>query len=63
MSYEVSARWDGAAGAWVAESEDFPGLVAEARTPNELMAKLRALVRELLELNGVLKQAGIPKQF
>ena len=51
--FEVLARWDGEAGVWVAESEDIPGLVAEADSPNNLAQKLRILVPELLELNGV----------
>jgi hypothetical protein len=37
----------------VAESEDVPGLVAEADSPNVLAQKLRTLIPELLELNGV----------
>ena len=51
--FEVLARWDSEAGVWVAESEDIPGLVAEADSPNNLARKLRILVPELLELNGV----------
>jgi predicted RNase H-like HicB family nuclease len=51
--YEVLAQWDGEAGVWVAESEDVPGLVAEADSPNVLVRKLRTLIPELLELNGV----------
>ena len=51
--YEVLAQWDGEAGVWVAESEDVPGLVAEADSPNVLVQKLRTLIPELLELNGV----------
>ncbi len=30
--YNVQARWDGEGGVWVAESEDVPGLVAEAES-------------------------------
>ncbi|MFN7925250.1 MAG: DUF1902 domain-containing protein [Bryobacteraceae bacterium] len=52
--YEVRAQWDSEAGVWVAESEDVPGLVAEADSPNVLIAKLRTLIPELLELNGAL---------
>ena len=37
----------------MAESEDVPGLVAEADSPNVLAQKLRTLIPELLELNGV----------
>jgi predicted RNase H-like HicB family nuclease len=51
--YEVLAQWDTEAGVWVAESEDVPGLVAEADSPNALVQKLRTLIPELLELNGV----------
>ena len=35
----------------MAESEDVPGLVAEADSPNVLVQKLRILIPELLELN------------
>lgn len=51
--YEVLAQWDTEAGVWVAESVDVPGLVAEANSPNVLVQKLRTLIPELLELNGV----------
>jgi predicted RNase H-like HicB family nuclease len=50
--YEIRAQWDGEAGVWVAESDDVPGLVAEADSPNVLVQKLRTLIPELLELNG-----------
>jgi len=52
-AYQIQARWDSEAGVWVAESDDVPGLVAEAESPNALQEKLRVLVPELLELNGV----------
>jgi hypothetical protein len=51
--YEILAHWDSEAGVLVAESEDVPGLVAEAGSPNILARKLKILVPELLELNGV----------
>ena len=50
--YEIRAQCDSEAGVWVAESEDVPGLVAEADSPNVLVQKLRTLIPELLELNG-----------
>jgi len=56
--YHVQARWDSEGGVWVAESEDVPGLVAEAESPNLLARKLRVLIPELLELNGALGGAG-----
>lgn len=51
--YEILAQWDSEAGVWVAGSENVPGLVAEADSPNVLVQKLRTLIPELLELNGV----------
>ena len=54
-TYEVEARWDSEAGVWVAESDDIPGLVAEAESMNALVEKVRVLVPELFELNGGLE--------
>lgn len=48
---EVKAEWDSEAKVWVAESEDVPGLAAEAESPDSLLAKLKILIPELLELN------------
>jgi predicted RNase H-like HicB family nuclease len=53
-AYEIRAQGDREAGVWVAESQDVPGLVSEADSPNALVEKLRTLIPELLELNGVL---------
>jgi len=50
----VRAEWDGDAGVWVATSDDVPGLVTEADTLERLIEKLRTMVPEMLELNGVL---------
>jgi len=61
--YHVEARWDQEGGVWVAESEDVPGLVAEGQSPNVLAAKLRVLIPELLELNGVLPPGNEPVEF
>lgn len=55
-AYEIRAQWDGEAGVWVAESDDVPGLVAEADTPGLLVQKLQVLIPELLELNRVVSQ-------
>ena len=52
--YRVNAFWDPEASVWVAESEDVAGLVTEADTVEQLVAKLRVMVPELLEANGVL---------
>lgn len=53
VALAVEAEWDPEAGVWVATSEDVPGLATEAETLESLMAKLRVLVPELLEENGV----------
>ena len=59
----MTAEWDSEAGVWVAESDDVPGLVAEAESPNLLRDKLRVLIPELLEVNGVLDNDEDVVQF
>lgn len=59
----VKAIWDKEESVWVATSEDIPGLVTEASTAEELEQKLQIMIPEILEANGVLKQAGFSKQF
>ena len=61
--YQVLAQWDSVGGVWVAESDAVPGLAAEAESPNPLREKLRILVPELLELNGVLEKDVGPVEF
>lgn len=51
QTYQVRAHWDADAQVWWAESDDVPGLVAEARTHDELVDELRLLVPELLQIN------------
>jgi hypothetical protein len=53
LVHTVTAEWDADAGVWVASSADVPGLATEADTFEALAAKLRVMVPELLELNGV----------
>ena len=50
--YDVHAVWDNEARFWVASSDDVPGLAKEAETSEALIEKLKALIPELLELNG-----------
>ena len=52
--YHVKAEWDGEAEVWVASSEDVPGLATGADTFEELIAKLKVVIPELLEENGLL---------
>ncbi|POA97794.1 hypothetical protein C2134_14115 [Chromobacterium sinusclupearum] len=49
--FSVHAVRDAEAGVWVASSKDVRGLVAEASTREELVAKLKVRIPELLELN------------
>jgi predicted RNase H-like HicB family nuclease len=53
-TYIVKAEWDEEASVWVATSDDVPGLVTEAATLERLVEKLRSMVPEMLELNGLL---------
>ncbi len=47
----ISAHWDAEAKVWWAESNDVPGLVAETKTYEGLIAELRSLVPALLAMN------------
>jgi predicted RNase H-like HicB family nuclease len=51
--YYVHAEWDADAQVWVASSEAVPGLATEANTTEELLAKLRVMIPELLVANQV----------
>lgn len=51
---DVHAIWDEEASVWVATSEDIPGLATEADNVEALVEKLKTLIPELLEANGVL---------
>jgi predicted RNase H-like HicB family nuclease len=53
-SYNVRAEWDGEAGVWVASSDDVPGLATGADTFEELVEKLKVVIPELLEENGLM---------
>lgn len=63
VEFTVKAFWDGEAGVWVAESDDVPGLVTEADTVEHLIAKLRVMVPELLEANGVVPPDNDPSEI
>ncbi len=53
-TYHVQADWDPETGVWVATSADVPGLATEAETIEGLTNRLRAMIPELLEANGLL---------
>ena len=50
---KIDAFWDKDAEAWVATSENVPGLVTEASTIESLTQKLREIIPELLVLNQI----------
>jgi predicted RNase H-like HicB family nuclease len=56
----VRAEWDSEAGAWVASSDDVPGLATEAATVEALDTKLKDLVPFLLKANGRPADAAKP---
>jgi predicted RNase H-like HicB family nuclease len=61
--YNVRAEWDGEAGVWVASSDDVPGLATGADTFEELIEKLRVVIPELLEENGLLAADTVEVPF
>ncbi len=56
----VRAEWDEEASVWVATSDDVPGLVTEEVTMEGLIQKLRILIPELLEANGLAPGQEVP---
>ena len=58
--YFIHAEWDDEAEVWVATSDDVPGLVAESDTIEALVLKLKILVPELLEANGIAASGDVP---
>ena len=49
--YCVHTQWDEKATAWVASSDDVPGLATESDTTEALFEKLTSLIPETLDLN------------
>ncbi|WP_295392980.1 DUF1902 domain-containing protein [uncultured Thiodictyon sp.] len=56
----VHADWDEEAGVWVADSVEVPGLTTEAATVEDLVAKLKVMIPELLTANGTPIQEAVP---
>lgn len=56
----VRAEWDEEASVWVATSDDVPGLVTEEATMEGLIEKLKVIIPELLQANGVLVNQEVP---
>lgn len=61
-TYTVRADWDAEAEVWVAVSDEVPGLATEAATLEALTEKLRTLIPELLEANG-LETGGVGSEI
>lgn len=49
----IRAEWDDIARVWVATSDDVPGLATEENTLEGLISKLKIMIPELLESNGL----------
>lgn len=56
----IRAIWDDEARVWVATSDDVPGLATEADDMDALVEKLKAMIPELLDANGVAHDAEVP---
>jgi predicted RNase H-like HicB family nuclease len=59
----VRAIWDPDASVWVATSEDIPGLATEAPTVEALTEKLKVMIPELLDANGIGDGDEVPFQL
>jgi predicted RNase H-like HicB family nuclease len=56
----VSAEWDEEAEVWCATSNDFPGLATEADSLEQLVQKLKIMIPELLEADGLARSGSVP---
>ncbi|MBW1804450.1 MAG: DUF1902 domain-containing protein [Deltaproteobacteria bacterium] len=56
----IRAEWDEEASVWFATSDDVPGLVTEEATIEGLIEKLKIIIPELLEANGVPTEQEVP---
>jgi len=56
----VRAEWDEEARVWVATSDDVPGLATEEDTLEALIEKLKLLIPELLDANGIDREYEVP---
>ena len=56
----VRAEWDEEAHVWVATSDDVPGLATEEDTLEGLVEKLKIMIPELLDANGIEQEYEVP---
>ena len=55
----LEADWDKEARVWVGDSDEVPSLTTEAETVEGLNAKLRPMIPELRQLDGVPRQGEV----
>lgn len=60
--YTVHCEWDAEAEVWVASSDEVPGLATGADTLEALIEKLKVVIPDLLEANGLLPE-GAPRDI
>ena len=53
-TYTVQCAWDAEAEVWVATGDDVPGLATGADALDGLVQKLKVVIPELLDANGLL---------
>jgi len=56
----VRVEWDAEARVWVATSDDVPGLATEEDNIERLIEKLKTMIPELLEANGIRQEYEVP---
>jgi len=61
--YDIRLHWDAEAHVWWAESDDVPGLVAEAGTFEVIMQDVVGIMPELLRLNTAKRDGSVTLNF
>ena len=56
----INAVWDDEVRVWVATSDEIPGLATEADDMDALVEKLKKMIPELLDANGVAYGEDVP---
>ncbi len=56
----INAVWDDEVRVWVATSDEVPGLATEADNMDVLVEKLKKMIPELLDANGVAYGEDVP---
>jgi predicted RNase H-like HicB family nuclease len=64
LELKIHATWDDEANVWYVQDSDVPGLATEAATLEALLQKLKVMIPELIELNGILNEdTEVPLQL